>query len=99
LLCTVTTHDEVLLYMGRFMQYYREHGKYLERTYSFVERTGIDTLRQILVQDSLGICAHLHAHQFNMETGTGSEPDEGVQVYTVQEVDDDILLRLEGTRP
>ena len=59
LLCTVTTHDEVLTYMGRFMQYYREHGKYLERTYSFVERTGIDNLRQILVQDSLGICAHL----------------------------------------
>jgi nitrite reductase (NADH) large subunit len=61
LLCTVTTHDEVLRYMGRFMQYYREHGKYLERTYSFVERIGIDNLRQILVQDSLGICAHLDA--------------------------------------
>ena len=44
LLCTVNTHDEVLLYMGRFMQYYREHGKYLERTYGFVERVGIETL-------------------------------------------------------
>jgi len=61
LLCTVRTHEEVLLYMGRFMQYYREHGKYLERSYGFVERVGIDTLRKILVEDSLGICAHLDA--------------------------------------
>jgi nitrite reductase (NADH) large subunit len=61
LLCTVNTHDEVLLHMGRFMQYYREHGKYLERSYGFLERVGIDTLRKILVEDSLGICAHLDA--------------------------------------
>jgi len=61
LLCTVTTHDEVLQFMGRFMQYYREHGKYLERSYGFVERVGIDTLRQILVDDSLGICERLDA--------------------------------------
>ena len=59
LLCTVKTHDEVLLYMGRFMQYYREHGKYLERSYGFVARVGIETLRQILVEDSLGICPRL----------------------------------------
>jgi nitrite reductase (NADH) large subunit len=59
LLCTVKTHEEVLKYMGRFMQYYREHGKYLERTYGFVERIGIEPLREILVEDSLGICARL----------------------------------------
>jgi nitrite reductase (NADH) large subunit len=59
LLCTVKTHDEVLLYMGRFMQYYREHGKYLERSYGFVQRLGIEFLRQLLVEDSEGICARL----------------------------------------
>jgi nitrite reductase (NADH) large subunit len=59
LLCTVKTHDEVLKQMGRFMQYYREHGKYLERTYGFVERVGIETLRQILIDDSQGICSRL----------------------------------------
>ncbi len=59
LLCTVASHDEVLLLMGRFMQYYREHGKYLERSYGFVERLGIETLRNILVEDSLGICDRL----------------------------------------
>jgi nitrite reductase (NADH) large subunit len=61
ILCTVKTHDEVLKYMGRFMQYYREHGKYLERSYHFVERMGIDTLKRILIDDSLGICARLDA--------------------------------------
>jgi nitrite reductase (NADH) large subunit len=61
LLVTVSSHDDVLKYMGRFMQYYREHGKYLERTYHFVERIGIETLKKILVEDSLGICARLDA--------------------------------------
>ncbi len=59
ILCVVDSHDEVLRYMGRFIQYYREHGKYLERTYGFVERIGIDILKGILVKDSLGICAQL----------------------------------------
>ena len=29
-----------------FFQYYREHGNYLERTYDFVERLGIDKVRK-----------------------------------------------------
>ena len=61
LLLTVKTHDEVLKYMGRFMQYYREHGKYLERTYHFVERLGIETIRSIVVDDREGIAARLDA--------------------------------------
>lgn len=59
ILCVVNTHDDVLLYMGRFMQYYRENAKYLERTYDFVERLGIDHMRRVLVEDSEGICARL----------------------------------------
>jgi nitrite reductase (NADH) large subunit len=61
LLCTVKSHDEVLLHMGRFMQYYREHGKYLERSYHFVQRLGIEFLRRLLIEDSEGICARLDA--------------------------------------
>jgi nitrite reductase (NADH) large subunit len=61
LLVTVKTHDEVLKFIGRFMQYYREHGKYLERTYHFVERIGIEVLKQILIEDSEGIAARLDA--------------------------------------
>jgi len=60
-LCTVDSHDEVLKYVGRFIQYYRENGKYLERTYDFVERVGIEKVRRVLIQDSEGICARLDA--------------------------------------
>ena len=60
-LCTVNTHDEVLQIMGRFMQYYREHAKYLERTYDFVERLGVARLRRLLIDDADGLCAALDA--------------------------------------
>lgn len=59
LLCVVDSQEDVLLYMGRFMQYYREHAKYLERTYAFVERIGIEQLRLLLVEDTEGICQQL----------------------------------------
>jgi len=59
LLHTVDTHEDVLRFIGRFIQYYREHAKYLERTYGFVERIGIGVLKGVLIDDSLGICAQL----------------------------------------
>jgi nitrite reductase (NADH) large subunit len=58
-LCVVDSPDEVVGYMGRFIQYYREHGKYQERTYAFVERIGIEQLRRVLVDDAEGICHRL----------------------------------------
>jgi nitrite reductase (NADH) large subunit len=61
ILTVVDSHDKVLLYTGRFMQYYREHAKYLERTYDFVPRVGIEKLRSLLVDDVEGICARLDA--------------------------------------
>ena len=61
LLYTARGHEETVRVIGRFMQYYREHAKYLERAYGFVERMGIDVLKNILVEDSLGICARLDA--------------------------------------
>jgi nitrite reductase (NADH) large subunit len=60
-LCTVDSHEDVLLFMGRFMQYYRERARYLERTYDFVERVGIDQIRAVIVDDSEGIGAQLDA--------------------------------------
>ncbi|MBV8895167.1 MAG: NAD(P)/FAD-dependent oxidoreductase [Acidobacteriaceae bacterium] len=61
ILCVVDSHEEVLRYSARFMQYYRENAKYLERTYGFVERVGIDTIRGIVVEDSQGIAERLDA--------------------------------------
>jgi nitrite reductase (NADH) large subunit len=58
-LCTVDTHEDVLKYMGRFIQYYRENAKYLERTHGFVSRLGIDRVRAVVVEDSEGIAERL----------------------------------------
>ena len=60
-LCRVKTQEEALQVIGRFMQYYRENARWLERTYDFVPRVGVEKLRDILVNDSLGICARLDA--------------------------------------
>jgi nitrite reductase (NADH) large subunit len=59
LLATVDDPDLVVTLTGRFMQYYRENAKWLERTYAFVPRMGIEILREIIVDDSLGIAAEL----------------------------------------
>ncbi len=61
LLCVAESHDEVLLYAGRFMQYYRENAKYLERTYGFLERLGIEKVRSVVIDDSEGIAERLDA--------------------------------------
>jgi nitrite reductase (NADH) large subunit len=58
-LCTVDSHEEVLLYMGRFIQYYRENAKYLERTHGFVQRLGIEKIRAVVMEDSEGIVERL----------------------------------------
>ena len=46
LLITVETTEAALEAAELFFQYYREHGNYLERTYDFVERLGIDKVRK-----------------------------------------------------
>ncbi|WP_033367599.1 nitrite reductase large subunit NirB [Dactylosporangium aurantiacum] len=59
LLATVDTPDEVMRLTGRFLQYYREHANWLERTYAFVPRLGIERLRALIVEDCDGIGAGL----------------------------------------
>jgi len=44
------------------------------------------------------IICPLHGHQFNLETGAGSEPAECVRVSSVKEVDGDIILNVNGDR-
>jgi nitrite reductase (NADH) large subunit len=60
-LCIVDNEDDVLLYTGRFIQFYRENAKYKERTYTFVERLGIERIRSVVVEDSEGLAAELDA--------------------------------------
>lgn len=54
LLCTVDTADEAMLRVGRFIQYYRENARWLERTYGFMDRVGIDSVRTVVVADRDG---------------------------------------------
>ena len=46
LLITVETTEQALQAAELFFQYYREQANYLERTYDFVERVGIDKVRR-----------------------------------------------------
>ena len=46
LLITVETTEQALEASELFFQYYREQANYLERTYDFVERVGIDKVRK-----------------------------------------------------
>ncbi len=59
LLATVDSPGEVIRLCGIFIQYYREQGKWLERTYAFVPRIGIEELRAIIVDDRDGLVAGL----------------------------------------
>jgi nitrite reductase (NADH) large subunit len=57
----VDSPGEVITLTGRFLQYYRENGNWLERTYAFVPRIGIERIRAIVVDDAEGIAADLDA--------------------------------------
>ncbi len=51
LLCTVKTQDEVMEMTGAYLQYYRETANYLERTSKWVERVGLDHVREVLANE------------------------------------------------
>ncbi|NDF65103.1 MAG: NAD(P)/FAD-dependent oxidoreductase, partial [Betaproteobacteria bacterium] len=48
------TAEEVLEYTGAFMQLYREEGWYLERTVHYVNRVGLDHVKQRILDDAPG---------------------------------------------
>lgn len=72
LLATVDTPDEVMTLTGRFLQYYREQANWLERTYAFVPRLGIERLRALIVEDCDGLGAGLDER---MEAAVGAYRD------------------------
>jgi nitrite reductase (NADH) large subunit len=53
-LVRVKTKDEALRVIGRFLIYYRDNAKWLERTYDFVPRVGLEHLRTVLADETLG---------------------------------------------
>lgn len=58
-LTRVKSQEQAIQITARFMQYYQENAKYLERTYDFVPRVGIEKIRALLIDDSEGLCAAL----------------------------------------
>jgi nitrite reductase (NADH) large subunit len=72
LLATVDSADEVMTLTGRFLQYYREDANWLERTYKWVPRLGIEKIRAVIVDDSDGAAAQLDA---NMAKSIGAYRD------------------------
>jgi nitrite reductase (NADH) large subunit len=52
LLTRVETDGEVLEYAGAFMQLYREEARYLERTAPWIERVGLNYVKQRIVDDT-----------------------------------------------
>jgi len=52
LLCKVETEAEVLEYCGAFMQLYRQEAHYLERTAPWLERVGLDHVKDKVVNDA-----------------------------------------------
>lgn len=59
MLANVDLPEEVIRLCGLFIQYYREQAKWLERTYAWVPRVGIEELRAILADDRDGSVAGL----------------------------------------
>lgn len=54
LLTKVETAEEVMQYAGAFMQLYREEARYGERTAHWIERVGVEYIKQKLVEDAEG---------------------------------------------
>ncbi|MNN77701.1 Nitrite reductase [NAD(P)H] [compost metagenome] len=48
LLCVVKTDDEVMEWASAFLQYYRENAGWNERTAQWVERVGLDSIKEVL---------------------------------------------------
>ncbi len=51
-LVKVKTHDEVMEYAAAFLQLYREEARYLDRTVHYIERVGLDYVKQRVVEDA-----------------------------------------------
>ena len=54
LLCKVETEQEAKDYCAAFMQFYREEAHYLERTAPWVDRVGLASIKQRIVEDEQG---------------------------------------------
>ena len=92
MLATVTGHDEAIRVSGVFLQYYRENARWLERTYDFVPRIGLDELQALLIEDRDNLAAGLEER---MQAGVDAHLDpwlEGREPVTSGQFADSLPL-------
>jgi nitrite reductase (NADH) large subunit len=69
-LCKVETEQQALDHCAAFIQLYREEARYLDRTAPWVERVGMNYIKQRIVEDAAGreaLCARFHHSQRFMQ--------------------------------
>jgi nitrite reductase (NADH) large subunit len=93
LLITVETTEGALQACELFFQYYRENGNYLERTYDFVERLGIEHIRKETVyapeEQKRNLLDRLHrskeiSHDAWLERDHLANPTQFVQIQPLE---------------
>ncbi len=72
LLVTVETVEDALQAAALFFQYYRENANYLERTYDFVERFGIERVRRETIYAPLAVQQGLR-HRLRLSKAKSSD--------------------------
>jgi len=95
LLITVESAEEALQAATLFFQYYRENANYLERTYDFIERLGIEKVRRETVYAPLAVQQGLRerlrkskriARDAWLEGDEPRHPSQFVQIQPIEKV-------------
>jgi nitrite reductase (NADH) large subunit len=95
LLITVESTEEALQAATLFFQYYRENANFLERTYDFIERVGIEKVRRETVYAPLAVQQGLRerlrkskrlARDAWLEGDEPRHPTQFVQIEPIEEV-------------
>jgi nitrite reductase (NADH) large subunit len=78
-LARVTTEEEVLEFCAAFLQLYREEAHYLERTAHWIERVGVDTVREALADPAAraGLRDRFHESQRHAQRDPWSDRASG----------------------
>ncbi|MGQ9365745.1 nitrite reductase large subunit NirB [Azospirillum sp. ST 5-10] len=80
-LCKVETEEELFEYTGAFLQLYREEARYLERTAPWIERVGMDHVRERLFDEQSRRSLHarfLHSQSFVQDDPWAARASDGV---------------------
>ncbi|RVU85744.1 NAD(P)/FAD-dependent oxidoreductase [Leucothrix sargassi] len=81
LLCKVETEEEVLEYCAAFTQFYREDAHYLERTAPWVERVGLEKVKNALesAEDRKALCERFAISQKKAQIDPWKERAQGAE--------------------